>query len=121
MLRTEAAIRTSKHEDLRVYDIFHVWPNGHVASQTDVVRWSSHVFVYLADPYYTNAAGEKKDATKDPVRVRLWAPGGIAGQPKDLRWGEEWHVPSGGFGIVSVVADHDAPLHVFWELSAGKA
>lgn len=114
MLRTNAVVRPTLHEGRKVLDIFHVWPDQHVENG---VKHRSWLHVYLsAEPPIDPKTGQRKT-----VRVQLWAPGGIAGEAKDLRWGEEWFIPSGGWGIASVVAEDDHPLAFFWELTPGKA
>lgn len=108
MQRTEASIRPSTYQGMKVHDIFHVWPDN---LELNSVKFASWIFVFLQD--------EPKNG--GPVEVSLWLPGATGPQVRPLHWGEEWYTPSPGWGMVSVTAKNDAPLTVFWELTAGKA
>lgn len=108
MQRTEATIRPTPYQGMRVHDIFHVWPDNFAMNG---VKFASWLFVYLED--------EPKD--RRAVEVSLWLPGATAPQVRQLGWGQEWYTASPGFGMASVTAKGDAPLRVFWELTAGKA
>ncbi|MFP5317971.1 MAG: hypothetical protein ACLGI2_06705 [Acidimicrobiia bacterium] len=102
--RFPARERAKGHEGHLTYDLFHVFPDGHVR---DGVRYDSQILIYVAEP------GEAAE-----IEVFLPRTRGVA--RRTISFGEEHNERPREFGMASVVSRNDVPLVVFHEVTVGK-